>query len=268
MGFLTSAICPALVRDPHPRKWLNTDKPDGLAPYNPIIFPDTCEVGNLALQTVTPPESNTADPTSSESSAEPEYIIGSDIASPSKRPQDSNAISACQCTQLAVRVLEALQIGNNKLTPSAFDRILRLKKQAIDECTNILECPTCGATSPMVMLLVVICEKLVASFESWSTRYKENGPSRSSRKNGSEDEGARNMLQSRTFFLGVYEVDVAEEQCSLLRALAMVQLRRLTNLLAKLTSVARYQDWAEHQAILTSFISRSQGAATGLLARF
>ena len=165
-----------------------------------------------------------------------------------------------------MQVLEALQIDSHKLTPSAFDRILGLKKQTIDDCTLMLECPTCVANSAFVMLLIVICEKLVMSFEAWSTRYKGRNPS-APRRRESDDEHTENAHE-RKFYLGVYEVTLEEERCSLLRALAMVQLRRLIQVIGRLTSVATSQDWAAHLALLASCSSRSQGAAVNLRVRF
>lgn len=192
----------------------------------------------------------------------------SPVTSPTTVPVDPIiSLSPCQCTHTALRVLETLQISNCKLAPSAFDRILCLKKQAIEKCTSITDCPNCLAVSPMVTLLIVICEKLVVSFESWSNRYNEKILARP-QENADGDVGRERIQQIGILALGVYQVDVEEEKCSLLRALAMVQLRRLTHILSKLTNVARYQGWAGHRTILNSLVSRSETAASGLLERF
>ena len=193
--------------------------------------------------------------------------VKSEISSPERTLSHAAASSSpCQCIHVGIRVLEGLQIIYNKSIPSAFDRIPRLKKQAIDKCMSIMRCQDCIRTSPMVMLLLVICEKLVSSFENWSKRYKGRNPS-GSRSSGSKGDDAK-QSQSQLFFLGVYEVDAEEERCSLLRALAMVQLRRLILLLAELMSMARYQNWTEHQTILRLLIFKSEDAASGLIARF
>ena len=185
--------------------------------------------------------------------------------SPSKT-LDPTTSSSCQCMQTALGVLEALETDNNPFSPSAFDHILRLKKNAISQCVLMLRCQACSAASAFVMVLIIICEKILISFEKWSTRYQGRKPQPSQISDlGVSSE--TNEGKVKKFFLGVYEVDSEHEQCSLLRSLAMVQLRHLHRLLVRLKEFAACRKWAAHQALLASFVVRLEEAAAGLIAR-
>ena len=168
--------------------------------------------------------------------------------------------------QTALRILEVLETDNNKFNDSAFDHILRLKKHAISQCSLILGCRSCTAVSAFVVLLIVICEKILVSFEAWPTRYQRR------KSNASAGSGEGEFIDHSNgkiekFFLGVYEVDSEHEQCSLLRCLAMVQLRHLYRLLKRLQGFAATRNWATHQASLASFVLRLEKAAAGILSQ-
>lgn len=179
---------------------------------------------------------------------------------------DSPRSSSCQCVQTALRILEVLETDNSKFNNSAFDHILGLKKSAISQCSLMLGCQACSAASAFVVLLIVICEKILISFEAWSTRYQGRKP-RASEVSSEGERTDRNKGKIRKFFLGVYEVDSEHEQCSLLRSLAMVQIRLLHRLLNRLQDFVASRNWATHQASLASFVLRLEEAAAGLIAR-
>ena len=183
----------------------------------------------------------------------------------SKTPDPSGS-SCHQCIQTALRILERLETVNNKFNKSTFDHILGLKKDAISQCSLILTCRSCTAVSGLVVLLIVICEKILMSFEAWSTQYQGRKP----KANAGSSEGEPNDRSNgnvKKFFLGVYQVDSEHEQCSLLRCLALVQLRNLHQLLNGLQGYAVSKNWATHQASLASFVLRLENAAAGLIAR-
>ncbi len=180
-------------------------------------------------------------------------------------PKTSDAVApiSCQCMQTALQILEVLETDNNKFNSSGFDHILAVKKNAIARCTTILDCHTCSAASAFVMLLIVICKKILISFEAWSSRY--HGRKQVSSEVLVPVESKANS-KVNTFFLGVYEVDSEDEQCSLLRSLAMVQLRHLRRLMNKIKRLASSRSWAAHQAVSASFLLRLEQAAAGLVA--
>lgn len=172
----------------------------------------------------------------------------------------------CQCTHDAVRILEVLQVTNNIINPTTGDRVLSLKKTAIDQCITMMNCPICSTTSAFVMLLIVICEKLVMSFESWSSNDK--GKFLLVQQKCREDDESSRTSQSSNMMLGAYEADLESEKYSIFRALAMCQLRRLTGLLSSLMDISASKDWGTHLNLLNSFQSRVRKSAEILAARF
>ena len=177
---------------------------------------------------------------------------------------DTLAPKPCQCMQIALQTLETLETDNNKFTSSTFDHILAVKKTAITRCTTILNCHTCGAASTFVMLLIVICEKILTSFEAWSSCHQGCKPVSSPVSSLGEPKA---NSKADNFFLGVYKVDSKDEQCSLLRSLAIVQLRQLHRLLNKIKELALSRGWKAHQASSASFLLRLEEAAARLLGR-
>ena len=193
-------------------------------------------------------------------------VEGTDPNALHPKTPDSSSSSCRQCIQSALRILEDLETVNNKFSKSTFDRILGLKKDAISQCSLILACRSCTAVSALVVLLIVICGKLLTSFETWSTRYQGRKPKTST--NCSEPEPSdSNNDKAKKIFLGVYEVDSEHEQCALLRCLAIVQLRNLHRLLHGLQEFVASKNWVTHQASLASFVLRLEKAAAGLIAR-
>ncbi|KAK2752862.1 hypothetical protein FQN54_008015 [Arachnomyces sp. PD_36] len=200
---------------------------------------------------------------STDTSCDSLRIDGPQLSSPPATR--STSASACsECANNAFQVLGDLQISNSKSAPTSFDGLLNLKKESLDQCFRIMDCPDCAASTTVITLLTAICERLLISFEIWERLYRERSAARlEACLEKGESSGA---LQS--FFLGVYEVGVGDEQCSILRALAMVQLRRLTRLLGRMIDVAVTREWAERKRALDSFVSRIEGTATGLIKRF
>lgn len=206
------------------------------------VFPGTCPLPSL----------NTAD------------TLPQNISAPNTL--DATSTLSCQCTQTALSILEALETDNNQYNHSTFDHILGLKKKAISQCSLSLACPRCSAASTFVVLLIVVSEKILTSFEAWSTRYQGRKLEALSDSSRTQSKICR-LHETETVTLGVYEVDSDHERCSLLRSLAMVQVRRFYRLLNGLQRVAATQNWRTHQASLESFVHRLDEAAARLIDR-
>ena len=175
--------------------------------------------------------------------------------------------SPCLCVSSALAGLENVEKFSSGLDRSTFDRVLLVKKKTISECNLILDCNTCvsHSSSTFVMLLAVICTKLIMSFEKWANQY--NGRRPSSQSALGDTSPSQQQSNGKRFFLGVYEVDSTEEQCSLLRSLALVQLRNLRHLLNRLRSIALSAGWLTHEDLLKSLDSRVQATASRLMTR-
>ena len=113
------------------------------------------------------------------------------------------------------------------------------------------------------MQLIVICEKILINFESFTTEFY-GWRSRSNRSYHYGDPDKSKTGDTQKFFLGVCEVDSKHEQRILLASLAIVQLQQFHRLLNKLEEVAVSREWEIHQSSLTSLIQRLQDTATRL----
>lgn len=179
-------------------------------------------------------------------------------------PQKGPISSSCQCMQTALRVLEFLD--NNKLSSTALDHALAIQKTAISQFLPLLDCQACSADPDFMMLLTVICDKILISFEFCSTGFQRWKPRPiQSCIHGNPSESKNGATQR--FFLGVYEVDSEHEQRSLLRSLAIVQLQAFHRFLIKMEESTAPKNWPAHQFSLGSLMLRLQDTATGLCAR-
>lgn len=179
------------------------------------------------------------------------------------RPWGGPTFSACRCVQTALQVLELLENSNNKLHITALDHILAIQKNAIFELLPILKCRACTAAPGFVTQLIVICEKVLISFDSFTTGFHGWRP-RQIRSYNHGDPDKSKTGDTQKFFLGVCEVDSEHEQRILLASLAIVQLREFHRVLLKLDEIAVFREWDIHQCLLTSLIQRLQDTATRL----
>ncbi|KAL6232071.1 hypothetical protein BDW75DRAFT_28463 [Aspergillus navahoensis] len=186
------------------------------------------------------------------------------LLSPPATRSTSASTCFCSCANDAFQVLGDLQVSESKSAPTAFDNHLNFMKRSLDRGFNIMDCLDCVRSTAVTTLLTAICERLVVSFEAWARQYYERSAARVGKNPDSQ--GSRQEL--RTFFFGAYEISMGDERCSILRALAIVQLRRLARLLGRMGDVAMLQGWTERKAALDSLLSRTEGAASGLIGRF
>ena len=179
------------------------------------------------------------------------------------RPRGGPTSPSCRCVQTALQVLELLENSNNKLNSAALDHVLAIQKNVISQILPILRCRACRAAPGFVMQLIVICERLLINFESFTTGFHQWRP-RPIRSYSHGDPDKSKTGDTQKFFLGVCEVDSEHEQRILLTSLAMIQLQEFHWVLLKLEEVAVFREWEIHQSSLTSLIQRLQDTATGL----
>lgn len=183
-------------------------------------------------------------------------------------PASSHSPPSCSCMHTALGILENLEVKNSRLNLDAVDHVLCFKKQALTQCNAMLDCRNCNALSGFMMLLVVICEKMVASFERLATschdQQKQQHHETPSGLGGWAKADGTGLGKGQSIFLGDYEVDLAEERWSLVRVLVMLQLKNLGNLLMRLRSVSSPWNWETHRTILVSIDRRFRDLAASL----
>ncbi|KAI9879765.1 MAG: hypothetical protein M1830_007207 [Pleopsidium flavum] len=189
-----------------------------------------------------------------------------DVTSRSSSTTSSYSSPSCPCMHTALGILENLEVKNSRLNLYAIDHVLCFKKRALAQCNAMLDCRNCNTLSGFMMLLVVICEKMVVSFERLATSCREQQEQHRTplgvggwRK--SENTG---LASGQSIFLGDYEVDLAEERWCLVRVLITLQMKNLGDLLVRLKRVASPWNWETHNTILGSIDRRFRDTAASI----
>ncbi|KAI9842243.1 MAG: hypothetical protein M1837_007388 [Sclerophora amabilis] len=178
--------------------------------------------------------------------------------------------SPCDCMQTALEILAKLESKNCQVSVHALDEILSFKKCALVQCHNILRCTNCNPLLEFTMLLVVICEKMISSFERLKLWYHEHQSQEQAQRvpqaspptvqpelvtGPSLDRGAQG-LRSSISFLRDYEVNMTDEWAHRLGRLFMLQLRNLRSLVVRLSRLTTLCDWESHGIMLASIDRR------------
>lgn len=170
--------------------------------------------------------------------------------------------SACQCMQSALRILEELEVKNSRDDLYAADHVLSFQKRALGQCNAMLNCKNCSTISGFMMLLVVICDKMVTSFERVSTCVEQL-----QRPSGVQEVGrprAGSIGDGQAVSLGDYEIDSLQERCCLVSVLVLLQLKRLGSVLTRLKNIAAVFNWGTHLTMLLSIDRRFQNTTANL----
>ena len=200
---------------------------------------------------------------STDTSSNSQGLQSQQLLSPPAPRSIPASVCSRSCVSHAFQALGDLQVIESKFSPTGFDNHLNFMKRSLDRSFNLMDCLDCVRSASVMTLLTAICERLVISFEVWAQKYQ----GRSAMKVGKNPDvqGSQPLLH---IFFGAYEISMGDEQCSILRALALVQLRRLNLLIGRMSDVAVLQAWTDRKAVLESFLSRTEEAASTLIGRF
>ena len=177
---------------------------------------------------------------------------------------------ACRCMQTALGVLENLEVSKTTTDDKLykFDHTLSFQKRAVTECHSTLKCKDCSASSAFIMLLIIISEKMVLSFERLFRRlrqqYSQQHAPLSSPTFVSEPDESLILDGGPRITVGVYEVDSVEERISVIRLVALLRLRNLEQFLTRLISIANTWNWMSHITNLQTIARRSRDIASAV----
>lgn len=116
------------------------------------------------------------------------------------------------------------------------------------QCNTMLDCQSCNATSSFMMLLVIVSQRMMTSFEGLLQILEECFSRLSDKDEPSQQAECTNM---RLVFLGEFEIDKREEWACLIGGLIMLQLRSLVTFLERLNGFASGRKWDTHRVMLT-----------------
>lgn len=170
--------------------------------------------------------------------------------------------NSCICMTTALQLLEALEVKNSQADAPALDRALDSQKRALARCNRILDCERCNEVSSFVMLLAIICQKLMLSFQKAQEAIemeRRRGERRSKHFTSAVEDG-----KGQGGCLGIYRMDMWEERCIVMTALVRVQLRDFGALLGRLMALAEWGNWATHAEILRTVQRQYHGVCASL----
>ncbi|KAL8829597.1 MAG: hypothetical protein Q9191_001924 [Dirinaria sp. TL-2023a] len=166
--------------------------------------------------------------------------------------------SLCSCVESALAALKALELEGEPTKCDTIDQSLRLKKQTLVRCAEILSCETCNASSRYLVLLILLWQKVAGSYERlirtlndhftkdeclkviglspYSITQAHDAVTGLGRKNGA-------------LFLREYETDAAEELC-IYKGLIALQLSKWRMLLSHVKKQCSLLDLDRHSAMV------------------
>ena len=161
----------------------------------------------------------------------------------------------CQCLTSALTVLETLSIEDSRTNWHRVGHLLQFTKGALNECNSLLDCPRCRRVSNFMMLLIVVCQKKITTFEHilviLTERYQARHSSRPSQAVETSSRMSTEQGEGTVMAVKGYEVDREEEPC-LFGALTSIQLRNLGSLLVRIKTIMQGWKWEQHVAIVDS----------------
>ena len=179
-----------------------------------------------------------------------------DAQKPASSLKSSSGNMSCQCFTSAMSLLETLAIEDVKPTLSSVAHLLHMKKRALMQCNTLLDCQRCSSVSSFMVLLIVLCQKLLASYERVLVILTEQYNRLSERRRADELEsppnaGNTDSDEERQMMVKDYDLDPAEEPC-IFAGLASMQLRGLASFLARMRHVMRSWNWDPHVTMVDS----------------
>ena len=184
----------------------------------------------------------------------------------SSRPSTRTSISPalgdrCPCNSVAISILEALEVESHRVCLQNVARILQIKKRALSQYPKILDCDRCRLSSSLIMLLIVIGQRLVASYQALidilAKRFSEvqqrteaaQAASLTSTGHNNSLGGNEPIGPARNILLHDYEVDASEEPC-VYGSLAGMQLESMQAIVERMMSLVRDWQWVAHEQML------------------
>ena len=247
---------------------VNTDYYTGSTPDLDMDLEDVC-------QSSPPPHGPFADFGADFSILNTTEPICSSIFAETSSSEEIDAAFACpqrcSCSEM-VRTYEMAELyliwaprDRSGVTSIEVDEILRYQKTVLASCEAVLNCNPCSLQSEQVLLMISICNKLLASFVQMSAAppvvAQESAPlsksgQRSSRQeqqlikgcSGAVNRGLKSVISE-------WNID-DEDKKQVLKALLNSRAARLNSLMDRLGEVVTANHWLIHKSMIRDLLER------------
>lgn len=177
----------------------------------------------------------------------------------------------CSCSEM-VRTYEMAELylvwaprDRSGVTSIEVDEILRYQKTVLASCEAVLSCNLCSLQSEQVLLMISICNKLLASFVQMSAappvvaqesaRLSKSGQ-RSSRQEQQLIKGCSGaMNRGLKSVISEWKID-DEDKKQVLKALLNSRAARLNGLMDRLGEVVTANHWLIHKSMIRDLLER------------
>lgn len=146
-------------------------------------------------------------------------------SSSTSQSNDLSSEDDCECTSSALKVLEVVAAPLKGTDRNTVERKLCFLKRTLTQCIDLSRCSSCTQDSGFTMLVLVLYDKITATFEETAQWWKRNltQPAR--------EESGR-AIQPPCMAFGRYQIDTIEEHGKVLATLLLLQLHRLVSLVS------------------------------------
>ena len=167
--------------------------------------------------------------------------------------------AGCTCLGHAVAIVEEIEIQKQQSYALNADVILSLQARALDRCDALIKCNYCANISHTLMLLILLCEKLLASrLQPEAAKEGQQLHSEANQhvqKAGKDD---KKGLDSFRILFGEYEVSSWNERVHVTQALQSCFKQRLVRLLGDFEGLAASKGWQTQLMMVVNLKNRIQ----------
>ena len=179
-----------------------------------------------------------------------------DVPEPSRLFSPPNKpIASCQCILAALDLLEKLQTDDHRSSSDPLNRTLKLSKYALIQCSELATCGNCMNTSRFTMLLINLCQIVVASLDKALSGFEprvntEHENDKETSLTATIDTPEDSRTKDPTIFLKSYDIDDLE-QLYVFATLVRLQISKWKTILARLKSAFLHLGLETQSAILS-----------------
>lgn len=151
------------------------------------------------------------------------------------------------------------------VTSIEVDEILRYQKKVLASCEAVLSCTSCSLQSEQVLLMISICNKLLASFVQMSAAppsvaQERPRPSKSAQRSSRQQqqlfkECSGTMSRGLNSVISEWKID-DDDKKQVLKALLNARAARLNGLMDRLGEVVTANHWVIHKSMVRDLLER------------
>lgn len=141
----------------------------------------------------------------------------------------------------------------------SIDVLLTFHKRTLDYCVTKLNCKECSSTSYVIGLLIMICEKLLASPHLMFLSHSESTASGEECQENGTGVPRTNLPQNNAprIFLGEYEVESSDEIAQMVTVMKSNLSKRMSDILGRVEEISLANGWQTQLIMVKTLKSKT-----------